>query len=81
MRMEESMNRTILAAVALILMAGPATALERGPGLGDSVGGDHQAGQNRGDNDRPGGRDLGGLSTGRGGLSTSRSDHGGHDRN
>jgi len=85
------MNRTILAAVALILMASPATALERGPDLGDSVGGDHQAGQNRGNNDRPGGgtnrerggrsSGLGGLSSGRGGFSTGLGDHGGHDRN
>ena len=81
------MKPTTLAAVALtvaalILMASPATALERGPSLGGgSSGGDHQAGQDRGD--RPGGdrdRDFGG-SGGRDRNLTSRSDHGGHDRN
>jgi opacity protein-like surface antigen len=80
MRMEESMNRTILGAVALILMASPATALERGPGLGGSLGGDHQAGQDRGD--RSGGgrdRDLGGFRFG--GRDRNLSGFGGRDRN
>jgi hypothetical protein len=72
--MEEPLKRVVFVVSALMLVASPATALERSPGLGGSFGGDHKAGQSggeRGGGDRDHGslgRDWGGLGRDRGGL-------------